>query len=150
MAGAAVADQSATFQIRPDLKDKFRSSLVREVIHSTLVEQLTGFVYSAEAGEEMTKSLSDLLRSKLLGDFLLFCCSLCCLLLLIHHLMNHLICQRCSAPGFFFFLLVWPSEFNQFVNMNIFEVMFLAKYGDNHFARYFVLFSTLREKLRNG
>ncbi|XP_071521590.1 dynein light chain Tctex-type protein 2B-like [Panulirus ornatus] len=66
MAGAAVADQSATFQIRPDLKDKFRSSLVREVIHSTLVEQLTGFVYSAEAGEEMTKSLSDLLRSKLL------------------------------------------------------------------------------------
>ncbi|XP_045585397.1 dynein light chain Tctex-type protein 2B [Procambarus clarkii] len=66
MAGAAVADQNATFQIRPDLKDKFRSSVVRDVIHNTLVENLTGFVYSLEAGDEMSKSLADLLRNKLL------------------------------------------------------------------------------------
>lgn len=41
--------------------------MVREIIHSTLVEQLTGFVYNAEAGEEMTKQIADLLRNKLLG-----------------------------------------------------------------------------------
>ncbi|ROT79646.1 dynein light chain Tctex-type protein 2B [Penaeus vannamei] len=63
---STATDQNTTFQIRPDLKDKFRSTVVREIIHSTLVEQLTGFVYNAEAGEEMTKQIADLLRNKLL------------------------------------------------------------------------------------
>ncbi|KAK4329388.1 hypothetical protein Pmani_000244 [Petrolisthes manimaculis] len=62
----AAADQNANFQIRPDLKDKFRSSVVRDVIHNTLVEKLTGFVYSCETGDEMSLSLSELLRNKLL------------------------------------------------------------------------------------
>ncbi|XP_042207389.1 dynein light chain Tctex-type protein 2B-like isoform X2 [Homarus americanus] len=66
MASPSVADQNATFQIRPDLKDKFRSSVVRDAIHNTLVEKLTGFVYNAEAAEVMSKSLTENLRDKIL------------------------------------------------------------------------------------
>ncbi|XP_066979525.1 dynein light chain Tctex-type protein 2B-like [Macrobrachium rosenbergii] len=66
MSAGAQTENISNFQIRPDLKDKFRSSVVKELIHNALTEKLTGFVYSAEAGEEMTQAISDLIRNRLL------------------------------------------------------------------------------------
>lgn len=51
--------------MRPDLKDKFRPSLVKEVIHGILEEKLTGFVYEAEAAEELGTTIAKVVRDKM-------------------------------------------------------------------------------------
>ncbi|CAL4061290.1 unnamed protein product [Meganyctiphanes norvegica] len=66
MATATEKSKGEDFQIRPDLKDKFRATAVKEMIHNVLVEKLTGFVYNSEACDDMTKVLADLIRNKLL------------------------------------------------------------------------------------
>ncbi|KAK7065821.1 hypothetical protein SK128_026817, partial [Halocaridina rubra] len=58
-------DQISNFQIRPDLKDMSRGSVVKEIIRSTLNEKLGGFVYSAEAADKLTQEIVDALRNRL-------------------------------------------------------------------------------------
>ncbi|XP_050708069.1 dynein light chain Tctex-type protein 2B-like [Eriocheir sinensis] len=59
------ADKNGLYQMRPDLKDKFRPSVVREVIYNTLAEKLTGFVYNPDSAEEMATGISRVLLDKL-------------------------------------------------------------------------------------
>ncbi|KAK8381630.1 hypothetical protein O3P69_018615 [Scylla paramamosain] len=62
---ATQTDKNGTYQIRPDLKDKFRPSQVKEVIHSILEEKLTGFVYEKEAADEMAMGIAKVLRDRM-------------------------------------------------------------------------------------
>ncbi|KAG0729495.1 Tctex1 domain-containing protein 2 [Chionoecetes opilio] len=64
MAGTQT-DKNGTYQMRPDLKSKFRPSLVKDVIYSVLEEKLQGFVYEAEAADEMAIRIAEILRDKM-------------------------------------------------------------------------------------
>ncbi|XP_045116304.1 dynein light chain Tctex-type protein 2B-like [Portunus trituberculatus] len=63
---ATQTEKNGTYQIRPDLKDKFRPSQVKEVIDSILEEKLTSFVYEKEAVDEMAMVISNALRNRII------------------------------------------------------------------------------------
>jgi len=54
-----------TYVIRPNFQHKFRPVMVKEMIHHTLIEELTGVSYDAEEATELSKRISDTLKSKL-------------------------------------------------------------------------------------
>jgi len=54
-----------TYVIRPNFQHKFRSVMVKEMIHKTLVEQLSGKTYDADMATEWTKTICDSIKDEL-------------------------------------------------------------------------------------
>ncbi|XP_046573131.1 dynein light chain Tctex-type protein 2B-like isoform X1 [Haliotis rubra] len=61
----ASESSSNTYIIRPNFQHKFRPVTVKEMIHVVLAEHLTGKVYNSEETTELTKTISDDIKTKL-------------------------------------------------------------------------------------
>ncbi|KAF2360044.1 Tctex-1 [Trinorchestia longiramus] len=59
------ADTTQNFQIRPPAKEKLRASMVKEVIHTVLVDQLSQYRYDGETADETVNTLAETIRTKL-------------------------------------------------------------------------------------
>eukprot|EP01112_Ceratiomyxa_fruticulosa_P022957 TRINITY_DN8580_c0_g1_i1.p1 TRINITY_DN8580_c0_g1~~TRINITY_DN8580_c0_g1_i1.p1 ORF type:complete len:130 (-),score=15.67 TRINITY_DN8580_c0_g1_i1:29-418(-) len=54
-----------TYQIRPNFKNKFRSAIVKDILHSILNERLTGTLYHSENTSQLCREISDEIKGKL-------------------------------------------------------------------------------------
>ncbi|KAG8229145.1 hypothetical protein J437_LFUL009214 [Ladona fulva] len=54
------------FTMRPYIKDRFKSATVKDIIHSTLREELVGKIYSESEPAELTKVLAQKIKRKVM------------------------------------------------------------------------------------
>ena len=57
---------TASFQIKPDLENKFRPRLLYELLHSCLIEELSEYEYDPATVETKTLGLTEIIRNKVL------------------------------------------------------------------------------------
>nr|CAD7445523.1 unnamed protein product [Timema bartmani] len=55
----------STYQMRPNLNDRFKAQTVKEMIHSVLNDELGGKIYNAEEAEVWTKTITSAVRNKI-------------------------------------------------------------------------------------
>eukprot|EP00051_Salpingoeca_urceolata_P028391 m.486602 g.486602 ORF g.486602 m.486602 type:complete len:123 (+) comp24516_c0_seq1:216-584(+) len=61
------ATEENTYIIRPHYQDKFRPAVVQEVIHSVLVEKLSGKQYDTDESLQLSTEICDEVKSRLKG-----------------------------------------------------------------------------------
>ncbi|XP_061862142.1 dynein light chain Tctex-type protein 2B isoform X1 [Colius striatus] len=54
-----------TYRLRPGLQQRFKSSTVKECIHTILMEKLANVEYVPEEMPQLTKSLSEMIKDRL-------------------------------------------------------------------------------------
>ncbi|CAD6228701.1 GSCOCG00006506001-RA-CDS, partial [Cotesia congregata] len=54
----------ASYQISPQLADKFKPQLVKEIIHDVLHDQLSSKVYNVQDANKWGKEISDIIKNK--------------------------------------------------------------------------------------
>jgi hypothetical protein len=58
-------EDSSTYTIRPNFKEKFRPSLVKDIIYKVLYEHLNEKQYSMSEAESLIKQMTDTIKDKL-------------------------------------------------------------------------------------
>ncbi|XP_058802350.1 dynein light chain Tctex-type protein 2B-like [Phymastichus coffea] len=57
--------ESAKYQIRPKLEEKFKPMLAKEVIHNVLYDRLSNKEYDREQAPNWAKEIADIIREKM-------------------------------------------------------------------------------------
>ncbi|XP_018020279.1 dynein light chain Tctex-type protein 2B [Hyalella azteca] len=58
-------DANQNFQIRPPAKEKLRASVVKEILHTVMVEQLSEYRYDEHNADETVNCLVESIRERL-------------------------------------------------------------------------------------
>ncbi|KAI9208817.1 flagellar inner arm dynein light chain [Polychytrium aggregatum] len=60
-----MAAEDSSYVIRPNFKQKFRPAIVTRLIHSILVDRLTGIVYHPDSCSQLSREIADEIKNKL-------------------------------------------------------------------------------------
>ncbi|KAK9687913.1 hypothetical protein K7432_014594, partial [Basidiobolus ranarum] len=59
------SETSESFSIRPNFTQKFRPAVVSKLLHQVLIEHLQNKSYDPEIASQLTKDISEAIKSKL-------------------------------------------------------------------------------------